>query len=46
MHDQPTCPDAEKMTINFDNGWFKVKGTKVLVMPQHVNAAQQIYNEF
>jgi hypothetical protein len=44
--DQLIYPDAEKMTINVDNGGFKVKGTKILVMPQHVKAVQQICNKF
>ena len=44
--DQLIYPDAEKMTINVDNGGFKVKGSEISVMPQHVKEAQQIYNEF
>jgi hypothetical protein len=41
MWDQLTCSDADKVTIDVDNGGFKVKGTKILLMPaQHVKAVQ------
>jgi hypothetical protein len=39
MYEQLTCSDAEKVTIDVDNGGFKVKGSEISVMPQHVKAA-------
>ncbi len=31
MYEQLTCSDAEKVTIDVDNGGFKVKGSEISV---------------
>jgi hypothetical protein len=32
--------------INVDNGGYKKKGTKILVLPQYTIVAKQVYEEF
>jgi hypothetical protein len=44
MHEQPTS--KTKIPIDIDNGGYKKRGTKILVLPQYVLAARKTYDEF
>jgi hypothetical protein len=44
MRQQPTSP--KRIPIDVENGGFKKKGTKILVLPQYTIAAKQVYEEF
>jgi hypothetical protein len=44
MCQQPTSSNT--IPINVDNGGYKKKGTKILVLPQHTTVAKQVYKEF
>jgi hypothetical protein len=35
-----------KVPIDVDNGGFKVKGTKIMVLPEYKKQAQELYEEF
>jgi hypothetical protein len=42
--EQPTCPMT--VPIDVENGSFKVKGTKILVLSKYKKEAQRTYEEF
>jgi hypothetical protein len=44
MRQQPTS--SKTIPIDVDNGGYKKKGTKILVLPQYTIAAKQVYEEF
>jgi hypothetical protein len=44
IREQPTCPIT--VPIDVENGGFKVKGTKILVLSKYKKEAQQTYEEF
>jgi hypothetical protein len=44
MHEQPNS--SMKVPIDVDKGGFKIRGTKIMVMPGHVKEAQRAYKEF
>jgi hypothetical protein len=35
-----------KVPIDVDNGGFKVKGTKIMVLPEYKKQVQELYEEF
>ena len=44
IREQPTC--SMTVPIDVENGGFKVKGTKILVLPKYKKEAQRTYEEF
>ena len=44
MRQRPTS--SKTIPIDVDNGGYKKKGTKILVLPQYTIAAKQVYEEF
>jgi hypothetical protein len=44
MIEQPY--QTTKVPIDVDNGGFKVKGTKIMVLPEYKKQAQELYEEF
>jgi hypothetical protein len=44
MWEQPTSTGT--VPIDVDNGGYKLKGTKILVLPKHHATVQKMFEEF